>query len=212
MTAGVAVAVSARMFGWPSGPVAEPISRKAGRKSCPHWRDAVRLVDHEQADRMRRQRSDEVGIGESLRRREDDPRAAFGDRQLGRGDLGGAQCAVQLDRRNAELVELVALVLHQRDQRRDDHRDPGQQGRRQLVAQRLACAGRHRRERRPAGQHVGDDRFLAFAQGPDPEGPAQRALDRCAIDPGCGILLAGAAADGGRLDRRFFRRGGVRFR
>ena len=63
------------------------------------------------------------------------------------GDAGGA--------------ERPDLVAHQRDQRRDDEGDarPGQ--RRQLVAERLAAAGRHDREHVAPGLDRGDDLLLA---------------------------------------------------
>ena len=44
------------------------------------------------------------------------------------------------------------LILHERDQRRDDERDARGEQRRQLVAERLARAGRHHREHVAAGQ------------------------------------------------------------
>ena len=69
-------------------------------------------------------------------------------------------------------VELVGLVLHQRDQWRHDDRRAGEMQRRQLVAQRLAGAGGHDRERVRAPQHVGDHFLLARPQLADAEGVA----------------------------------------
>ena len=65
-------------------------------------------------------------------------------------------------------------LLHQRDERRDDERRAGKEKRRQLVAERLAGAGRHQRQRRLAGYDVGDDRVLGLVQPLQPEGAAQQ--------------------------------------
>jgi hypothetical protein len=63
---------------------------------------------------------------------------------------------------DAQLVELVRLVLHQRDQRRDHHGQPGQQQRRELVDQRLARAGGHHHQRVAAVQDGADHLLLAW--------------------------------------------------
>jgi len=56
------------------------------------------------------------------------------------------------------------LVVHQRDQRRDHHRDalPGLLARncRNLVTQRFAAAGGHQHQRVATRHHVLDDRLL----------------------------------------------------
>ena len=57
--------------------------------------------------------------------------------------------------------EHVELIFHQRDERRDDDGRAGQQHRGQLIAQRLAGAGRQNGERVFAVQHAPDDLFLA---------------------------------------------------
>ena len=75
--------------------------------------------------------------------------------------------------RTPELRERVDLVLHQRDQRRDDDADAVAQERGDLVAQRLAAAGRHEHERVAARHHPLDDRLLRAAEGGVPEHGAQ---------------------------------------
>ena len=50
--------------------------------------------------------------------------------------------------------QLLHLVLHQGDQRRDHHRQPLEDQRRDLVAQRFAAAGGHDRQRVALVQHV----------------------------------------------------------
>ncbi|MEN3280110.1 MAG: hypothetical protein V7607_1250, partial [Solirubrobacteraceae bacterium] len=95
------------------------------------------------------QRSDTL-IVEAVRRGRDDARrdelrlAALEPRQrllpvvVGRGQRRGP---------DAERLGRADLIVHQRDQRRDDQRRPLACQRRHLVAQRLARAGRHHRER-----------------------------------------------------------------
>ena len=78
----------------------------------------------------------------------------------------------------AGLRQLVDLVLHQRDQRRDDHRTAGQREGGQLVAQRFASAGRHDGEGGPVRQHVRDHGLLAGAQLRQAEDAPQRAVQR----------------------------------
>ena len=101
--------------------------------------------------------------------------AAAGIRILGR---------VQEIRPHAEQPQRVDLVLHERDQRRDDHPGtvPDQRG--DLVAQRLAAAGRHQRDRVPAAAQVLDDLLLL---------PAERAVPEHAVQH-LGCRAAGFAA------------------
>ena len=73
-----------------------------------------------------------------------------------------ARSSVEL--RNAALTPSIAqrvdLILHQRDQRRHDDAGAGPDERRDLVAQRLAAAGRHQRQHVAAGEQRLDDRRL----------------------------------------------------
>ena len=91
--------------------------------------------------------------------------------------LGLAQ-GVEVERRIDEgrthsgLQKRVDLVLHQRDQRRNDDPHPRTQQGRNLVAQRLAAAGGHQHQRIAAVRHVLDDLLLLPAEG----GIAENAL------------------------------------
>ena len=131
-------------------------------------------------------RSTKARIGEALGCREDDLRRARGERRFGRAELVGGDAAVELDGGDAELAQLVALILHQRDQRRDDQRRSRQEQGGQLIAKRLAGAGRHHRERRLAGHHMADHRLLAVAQALQAEGLAQQAREARAPGGRCG--------------------------
>ena len=84
----------------------------------------------------------------------------------GARNLAGGNGGVDRGRTNAELPQRVDLVLHQRDQRRDDHPDARPQQRRNLVAERLAAAGGHEDKRVSARDHLLDDlRLLAAKRG-----------------------------------------------
>ena len=65
---------------------------------------------------------------------------------------------------HAQRGQRVDLILHQRDQRRDDDADAGPDQRGDLVAERLAAAGRHEHERVAAGDDVLDDLGLLAAE------------------------------------------------
>ena len=70
--------------------------------------------------------------------------------------------------------ELVHLILHQRDQRREDERGGGSQHRGELVRQRLAGARRHERQRVPAVHGGTDNVLLPGAELVEPEVLPQR--------------------------------------
>ena len=53
------------------------------------------------------------------------------------------------------------LILHERDERRNDQGQPRQEGRRQLIAERLTLPGRHDRHRIAPSQHGANDLLLA---------------------------------------------------
>ena len=66
-------------------------------------------------------------------------------------------------------MQEVDLVLHQRDERRDDQRDAVEHERGELVAQALARAGGEDRQDGAAGEQAVDDGLLAFAEGVEAE-------------------------------------------
>ena len=121
------------------------------------FRDAMRFVDGQAIDaafvehnqRLRPQQGFGAGVDQLDTARFDLP-----------GDLHVAvvgQSAVQVSRGHALLTQLHHLVFHERDERRDDDRQAGEEQRRQLVAQRLAATGGHDGQAVPAGQNVADD-------------------------------------------------------
>jgi hypothetical protein len=82
----------------------------------------VRFVDDNQIDRVAGQLRQERRVSEALRGGEHEFRRTVVDRLFGRCLLRGVLGAVERDRAHADLVELVDLVFHQRDQGRDDQR------------------------------------------------------------------------------------------
>ena len=97
---------------------------------------------------------------------------------LDRAGRRGVQARVQELRAHAELRQCRHLVLHQRDQRRDDDRRAGTQQRGKLVAQRLAAAGRHQHQRVAAFDDVLDDFPLRAVERLVPEDAAEQ-VERC---------------------------------
>ena len=83
---------------------------------------------------------------------------------VGRGHRGGA---------DARRARGANLVVHQRDQRRDDDGRASTGQRRDLVAQALARPGRHQRERMRARHDAADHRLLLPAEGGEAEGAVE---------------------------------------
>ena len=114
----------------------------------------MRLVDREQGElaavQQRERGGDRSRSGARYSRSSSPARYACLDRAALARRLGG----VEERGPDPERGERVDLVLHQRDQRRDDDAGAGADQCRDLVAQRLAAAGRHQHERVAAGDHV----------------------------------------------------------
>src|SRR5262249_37893506 len=72
------------------------------------------------------------------------------------------QHRVERPRGNRSPIELVHLILHQRDQGRDDDRDARQKHGWELVAQRLAGPCRHHGQHVASAEHGVDDACLAL--------------------------------------------------
>jgi hypothetical protein len=130
--------------------------------------EAMRFVDDEQIDVRAGQLLAQLGAGELLRSGEEELGALVADLRVRLPGHVGRHRAIDLGRGHAERDQLVVLVPHQRDQRRHDDRHPRQEERGQLIAERLAGAGRHHRQRVPAGQHRIDHGALA---GPELSSP-----------------------------------------
>ena len=136
-------------------------------------RDAVRLVHRHQRGRHDLEQAAELVAGERLRRGQDEQRAALGDARQTLATIGDADRAVEANGRHAELLHLQVLVLEQREERRDHDRGLRQEQRGQLVAQRLAAAGRHDEQRVAAGEDRRDGPLLLAMQTRDAEALAR---------------------------------------
>ena len=140
-------------------------------------RHAVRLVDHEQPDVRAAQALEEARRGEPLGRDVEQPHVP-GHRLLDRAPVRRG-VALGVDERDAagrHALERLDLVLHQRHQRRDHQREVRAHQRGQLVAERLARAGRHHHEHVAIRERGADRLGLAAAERGEAEQLAQRAL------------------------------------
>ncbi len=119
-------------------------------------RDAVRLVDRDQAGRPSRQQLREPGHAQALRRDEEVVELAVDVQAAHPARLLAAATGVDALRLQAKRAEPGDLVLHEGDERAHDQAGPAARQHRQLVAQRLARPGRHDQQqvlprgRRPA--------------------------------------------------------------
>ncbi len=154
-----------------------PQVQVAGAEVVPPLRDAMRLVDHEDVDAVGAQGRQKLRLGEPLRGDEDELPLLLLDLLQDLALLAGSERAVDLGGVDADLLQLVHLVLHQGDQGRDDDRGAGELGPGELVAQGLAGAGRHDGQGVLAGEDGLDDLLLPLAEGAEPEGPAQAAVE-----------------------------------
>ena len=150
--------------------LAERLQRAAdeevvGPEVVPPHADAVHLVDHDEADADGTQRRDERLAPQPLGRCVEDPRAALTHvADPARGDVGVEGRVDEGGRGGDPGGQLVDLVLHQRDQRREDEGGLGSQHRCKLVGQRLSRPGRHQRERVAARDRSAHDLLLAGAE------------------------------------------------
>jgi hypothetical protein len=124
--------------------------------------DAVGFVNRDEADRRRRQTPDRrfaAVAHQSLRREIQQSETTLAQAGPHRGLLIGGHRAVVAGCRHAVGLQRVDLVLHQRNQRRDDEGQPVAHQRRDLKTERLAAAGRQDEQ----GIAAVDDRVHRFA-------------------------------------------------
>ena len=136
---------------------------------------AVHLVHDDETDADVGQEIDEARLPQALGRRVDEALVSGGHAGESRGRLLRRERGVDERRGRRDLRrELVDLVLHERDQRREDERRLGAQHRGELVRERLARAGRHERERVAACDRGAHDVLLPGPEGVEAEELAQR--------------------------------------
>src|SRR6266851_4409800 len=138
-------------------------------------RDAMRLVDGEERDLGIRQQFEAARRHQPLGRDVDQIELALAHGALDGSRLAGAERRVERRGPHPCLAQRIDLILHQRDQRRNDDAEPGTDERRDLKAQRLAATGRHQHQRIAAGDDVSNDLFLLPAEAVIAEDLAQHA-------------------------------------
>jgi len=126
--------------------------------------NAVRFVDHQQGDRYLGDEVSEALVLQALHRDHQNLQLAAACAVHHLHALLTALRRVDARCRDAMGMQEGQLILHQRQQRRDDQGQVRQVQRRQLIAQGLARAGGKDRRRRTSGEYGADHRLLAGAQ------------------------------------------------
>ena len=141
-----------------------PHAQVIGAEVMAPVRDAVRLVHGKQAH---------AGLGDGVHERlaaealgRDVEQLVFAHAQAAQANVGlrVAQAGVDEGAGDTALGELIDLVFHQSDQRRNHQRRAVAHQGGQLVAQRLAATRRHDDDRVAAREHRLDDFILALAE------------------------------------------------
>ncbi len=164
------------------GPRAQPPrgvgqAEVVGAEVVPPLRDAVGLVDHEQAHARVAHRVEERPRREPLGRHVEQAQLAARGGGQGRAVLRARALRVdQTDPRAGHRGQALDLVLHERDQRRDDQRQVIAHQGGKLIAQRLARAGGHDDQRVAVGQGRLHRLALAGAETLEAEQAPQRPL------------------------------------
>ncbi len=136
-------------------------------------RYAVRLVDGEQRNLRSPELRDEALVVEALGGDVEKLHAAVPKPLRDVTRVVRAQAGVEPCGTDALADQRVDLVLHQRDQRRDDDREAVEQHCRQLVAEALAGPRREHGQRRAPREQCLDDLPLTGAKGIVPEPSAE---------------------------------------
>jgi hypothetical protein len=124
----------------------------------------VRLVDGEQRDLAAIQQLPGGVEAQPLRRQVQQIEFARDELRLDGPPLVGVLRGVEEACAHAQCAERVHLILHEGDQRGDHHPDAGAHQCGDLIAERLASAGRHEHQRVATVDHVLDDRLLIAAE------------------------------------------------
>ena len=134
---------------------------------------AVRLVDREERDRRPVEQVEGGAAAEALRRHVEQVELTRHERALHGAAVLRGQRGVEERRADAERREGVHLVLHEGDER--GHHDAGPRADQggDLVAQRLAPAGRHEDQGVAAADDGVDDRGLLAPERVVPEDPPE---------------------------------------
>ena len=136
---------------------------------------AVHLVHDDEPDADVGEELDEARLPQALGRGVDEAGLARGHTREPRRRLLRRERRVDEGRGRGDLRrQLVHLVLHQRDERREHERRLGTEHRGELVRERLPGAGRHQRERVAPGDRGAHDVLLPGPEGVEAEEVVQR--------------------------------------
>ena len=126
--------------------------------------DAMCLVDGEEGDRNSLEPGNGVRLRQALGRKIQQTIRAGGSVSHD-ARLSGRHRAVERGRGNTHLEKLRDLILHERDERRNDDRGFSEQRSGQLVAERLAATGGHDHAGIFSGEQAAHDLFLQGQEG-----------------------------------------------
>ena len=136
----------------------------AGPKILPPLGDAVRLVHRHKRNGRALSKRAEFRRAQPLRRDIDDLITPLRRPLQRERNLPRRERRIDIGRWNARLNERRHLILHQRNQRRHDDRQPRRHQRRNLIADRLARARGHHAQRVPPADERGDQLLLTGAE------------------------------------------------
>ena len=125
-----------------------------GSKIVSPLADAMGFVDDEQGDAALPQRFDMLRIQQTLRGEQHDVARSAANSCSSRRCCVVSSVESSRAASDIRLLEMFQLVLHECDEGRDDHHGAFEKQRGQLVAQRLAGAGRQDTERIATGKNV----------------------------------------------------------
>jgi hypothetical protein len=133
----------------------------------------VGFVDHEEARTELRQQGAKRWGGEALGRYIQNSLEAGANCLQGFTLFGGVLRAVQQKGWDGQIAQLLHLVRHQGDERRDDDGQPAESYGGELVAEAFARACGHDTDHILTGQYVGDDFALVGTKVRQAEGAGQ---------------------------------------
>ena len=128
-------------------------------------RNAMGLVDGDQREARGFQPVEGLGLQQRFRSHVEEVQLAPLDIAPEQILFRAPEPGIERRRLDAGLPERRHLVFHQRNEGRDDEADARAHQRRDLVAERLASAGRHQDEGVIARDHMLDDLPLPLAEG-----------------------------------------------
>ena len=156
-----------------------------GPEIVPPLRDAMSLVDGKEGDRTAREKLQAARGHEALGRNIEQIQRRRANGLLDLGDFARGQARIERAGPHPSLAQRLHLILHQRDQRRNDDAQTGAQQGGDLIAQRLAAARRHQHDGILASDHMLDNCQLLATESVEAEDLAQhferRALPRTRI-------------------------------